>query len=69
MIKSQILYIVQTGKTDAFFESSEVEFVAWLFEFFYIFVLQCDWKYWSTKGGQFCLSSLKDYFGGFWLRV
>ena len=33
MLKSQSLYIVQTGKTDAFFESSEVEFVAWLLNF------------------------------------
>ena len=44
------------------FESSEMEFVAWEFECLNISVL-------NERAGQFCLSSLKDYFGSFWLRV
>ena len=44
------------------FESSEMEFVAWEFECLNISVL-------TESAGQFCLSSLKDYFGSFWLRV
>ena len=47
------------------FESSEMEFVAWEFwefECLNISVL-------TESAGQFCLSSLKDYFGSFWLRA